>query len=100
MNFKVKYSIERDMYNYLNAIWKMQYRSFGRDNLRKRLLSNFPEGFQRDIKEAKTEEDARKVITKFLMNRLTKNKLQFEKRVKNIQETLDKNKDKIIKKLE
>ncbi|MDO8507750.1 MAG: hypothetical protein Q7S53_04250 [bacterium] len=100
MKFKVEYSIEKDMVPYLNAVWKMQYKTFGRNNLRERLLSSKPEQFQKDIKKAKTEEEAKIVINDFLYENLEKNKAEFAQKIKKIQKNLDDNKEKIIGKLE
>lgn len=100
MKFKVEYLVEKDMIPYMKVIWKMQYKSFGRKDLQERLLGNKPEGFQKDIKAAKTEEVAKKVISDFLNLKLRKNESQFLKRVSSIQAFLDKNQDKIISSLE
>lgn len=100
MKFIVEYSIERDMYNYLNAFWRMKYNSFGRDNLKERLLNSKPEQFQKDIRKARTEEEAKIVIGNFLNEKLKKDNTKFEKNIKGIQKTLDDNKGKIIEKLE
>ncbi|MEK7447433.1 MAG: hypothetical protein AAB632_01380 [Patescibacteria group bacterium] len=100
MKFIVEYSIERDMYNYLNAIWRMKYTSFGRDDLREKLLSSKPEQFQEDIKKAKTEEEAKKVIVSYLESRLKTKKPEIDKNIRDIQKVIDDNKDVIIKTLE
>lgn len=100
MNFIVNYSIEKDMIPYLNVIWRMQYKSFGRDNLRERLLSSKPEQFQKDIKKAKTEEDAKKVVTSYLETRFKARKTEIDKKIYDIQMSIDQNKVFILDTLE
>ncbi len=100
MKFLVDYSIEKDTIPYLKAIWKMQFKSFGRANLKERLLEKFPEKFKVEIMAAKTEDEAKKVILDFLKRRLAENKPAFEKKIKEIQTFLDLNKEKIIGDLE
>lgn len=56
MLFKVEYSIDKDIDNYLKTIWKYQRRGDGRENHREKLLSNYPAEFQEAINKALTEE--------------------------------------------
>lgn len=100
MKFEVEYSVEKDTIPYLKAVWKMQYKSFGRTNLRERLLSSKPEQFQKDIKKAKTEEEAKKVIGSYLESRLKIKKAEIDKKICDIQKVLEDNKEVIIKTLE
>ncbi len=100
MKFKVEYSIDKDMIPYMKVIWKMQYKSYGRDGLQERLLKYKPGQFQKDIKKAKTEEGAKRVMHDFLCENLEGNRVEFDSNVKRIQKTLDGNKGRIIGKLE
>lgn len=62
MKFTVTYSEEKDIYNYLNGGWRLNYMKHGRDDLQNHLLRNFSKDFQENLKAAQTEEAATKVI--------------------------------------
>jgi hypothetical protein len=64
--FKVNYSLENDIKNYLNTLWKFSYYKHGRTSLARELKQNFPRKFLRDLKQAKRKDTAYKVIAKYL----------------------------------
>ena len=66
MIFKVNYSQNKDVWNYLNSCWKFTYPKHGRKTIQEKLLSPYPEKFRVALAQAKTEKQARKVITDFL----------------------------------
>jgi len=66
MEFKVLYSQEKDIWNFLNSVWRFTYLKHGRTDIRKRLLSNFPQNFRDDLNRAKTKEEGREKIMKYL----------------------------------
>lgn len=100
MKFVVEYSIERDMHNYINSVWRMKYAKHGRDDLRKNLLMRCPKEYQKDIQAAKTEEEAKKITKIFLEKNYQKHKNEFQSKISKVQNFLDQGKANIIKVLE
>lgn len=66
MKFVVSYSQEKDIWNHLNSNWKFTFRKHGRKDIQEKLLKNYSAEYRESLKKAKTEEEARKVITNFL----------------------------------
>lgn len=64
--FKVIYSQDKDIMNYLNSVWNFSYRKYGRRNMSNRLLKFFPDDFRIGIKKSKTKDEAIIVIKKYL----------------------------------
>ena len=72
MLFKVSYSLQKDIENYLNSVWKFSYRKFGREKPEDKFLTSYPVVFRKQIRKARSRKEAEKVIYDFL-NSLPKN---------------------------
>ncbi len=68
MIFKVLYSQDKDIDNYLNSAWHFSYQKHGREDMEKRLLKYFPEKFNKNLKNAQTKEKATTTIKSYLDN--------------------------------
>lgn len=100
MLFKVEYSIDKDLDNYLKTIWRCQRREDGRENYREKLLSNFPSEFKEAINKAATEEEARKVILDYFNSKSKWFNNNTEMIAKGMEYILNQNTDEIISPLE
>jgi len=100
MKFIVSYSQEKDVWNYLNSVWRFTYHKHGREDIRERLLSNFPQDFRDELNKAKTESGARKIIIKFLEWRRKNYANTTPVIIDWLQKNLNEKKDEIIRKLE
>lgn len=100
MLFKVEYSIDKDIDNYLKTIWKYQRREDGREKHREKLLSNYPLEFQEAINKAATEADAIRVINDYLNSRSKWFNNNTELIVKGMEYVLNQNAEEIILPLE
>lgn len=99
MKFKVFYSQEKDIQNYLNAGWRFKYRKFGHDP--RRFLSKFPQHFQDELLKAKTKTEAVKVIKGFWKKVKSPNFNENTKQIiKKAEKLLSNKKNNIIKSLE
>ena len=100
MIFKVNYSQNKDVWNYLNSCWKFTYPKHGRKTIQEKLLSPYPEKFRVALAQAKTEKQARKVITDFL-NAFSQNYQNTTLVIaKGVETVLNENKQKIVSELE
>lgn len=100
MKFKVYYSIEKDIENHLNANWKFGYPRYGRKAIEEKLLSPYPADYKENLAEAKTKEQAVKVIKQYLNTRAASFKKVLPIIVKGVEQILNEEKDNIIEKLE
>jgi len=68
MIFRVTYSQDKDIDNFLNSVWRFSYQKHGREDMEGRLLKYFPEEFKESIKNAKSKEEAVIIIKSYLDN--------------------------------
>jgi hypothetical protein len=68
MLFKVDYSVEKDIWNHLNSLWRFTYLKHGRRGMSEKLLKPYPERYKQALKKAENQEEATKVIKKFLFS--------------------------------
>lgn len=66
MTFKTAYNLEKDIDNYLRAVWNFTYLEHGRNQVREKLLRQLPEQVQTELLRAKNEKEAKQVIATFL----------------------------------
>jgi hypothetical protein len=66
MKFIVEYSKEKDIWNHLKTNWKFSFKKHGREDIKDRIKKSYPEKYLNDLWSAKTEEEARKIVTLFL----------------------------------
>lgn len=100
MKFKVYYSIEKDIWNHLNANWRFSYTRYGREHIQEKILKPFPEEYKTNLAKAKTKEEAVKVIKHHLDTRAESFKRILSIIVKGVEQILNEEKDNIIGKLE
>lgn len=68
MIFKVLYSQDKDISNYVSSVWHFSYQKHGREEMEDKLLKNFPDEFKEKIKTAQTKEEATIVVKNYLDN--------------------------------
>lgn len=100
MKFKVYYSIEKDIWNHLNANWKFGYPMYGRKGIQEKLLKPFPKEYKDNLAKAKTKEEAVKVIKNFLDSLPNTFKNVTPIIVRGVEQLLNEEADKIVEKLE
>ena len=75
MLINISFSLQYEIDNYLNSLWKFKWEKHGRQNYQEKLLKPFPVWFKNKLKQAKTKSEAGKVIGGFIQeNILTKAK--------------------------
>lgn len=100
MKFEIHYSQEKDVWNYLDSVWRFVYLKHGRVDIRERLLRNFPKKFRDNLDKAKTKNEAGKIVTKYL-DWHQKNHANITPVIINwLQKNLNAEQDEIIRKLE
>jgi hypothetical protein len=100
MKFIVKYSLEKDVNNYLNSVWKFSYLKHGRTDIQNKLLNSLPKEFQENIAKAKGKQEAKNIITAFLDNLPQSYRNTTPLIVLGLEALLNKQKKEIIDKLE
>ena len=100
MKFKVYYSIEKDIWNHLNANWKFSYPRYGRKGIQEKLLKPYPKEYKENLAKASTREEATEVIKNFLLNLPNSFKNTMPIIARGVEQLLNEEKDKIIGKLE
>ncbi len=98
--FKVNYSRDKDIKNYLNTLWKFKYLKHGRKNISNDIAKQFPQDFLYSLKKIKNKKEAIKFLSTFLQ---FQHPFLFEylnRVVKNLQIFLDEKEKEIIRKLE
>jgi len=99
MNFVVKYSLQKDLNNYLVRLYNKNRYSYGRAP--DFILKKFPLSFQQQIKKSKSVESIIGIIKKYWQETRPKNfSSQIKLTTKSVEKILNQNKDKIISKLE
>jgi len=68
MKFKVFYSQQKDIANYLNSVWHFSYQKYGRKNITQKLLQFYPSDFKQNLKSAQTKLEAKSVVKNYLTN--------------------------------
>lgn len=96
----ISYSQEKDIWNYLDSVWKFAYIKHGRINLREKLLRNFPQYFKDNLDKAKTKNEAKKKIIKYLDWYRENHANTTPVIIDWLQKNLNSKKDEIIHKLE
>jgi len=96
MKFSVKYSIQKDINNHLNSIWRFKYRKYGRKKIKERLLSHYPDDLKQKLAQTKTKQEAKKIIKNSLLNF----KESIFRSVEKVNQILNKNKEEIVFSLE
>lgn len=100
MEFVVKYSIKKDIDNYLCAVWDFRYLRHGRKNIQKKLLKFFPRSFKNALQKSTTKKEASLLIRDYLNFISLKFAPPLEIAIKYLQEVLNNEKDNIIHMLE
>lgn len=100
MKFKVYYSIEKDIWNHLNANWKFGYPRYGRKSIQEKLLKPFPKEYKDNLAKAKTREAAVEVIKDYFVARSKSFNNLMPIVAKGVETLLNDGKTKIIDKLE
>lgn len=65
MDIKVSYSLDLDVWNYLRSVYRFVWYKHGRDNLQDKFFSALPERVRIDLKNSKSEKQARNIIKDF-----------------------------------
>ena len=81
MKFIVDYSIERDVYNYLNSVWRMKYKTHGRNDLSERLLKRCSKKYQKNIGKTNNEDEAKEITRAYLEQNYHQNKSEFQGKI-------------------
>ena len=100
MKFKVRYSTEKDIENYLNSAWRFSYEKHGRFNMEEKVIHRHPKEFKKELRQAKTKEIAYKVVKKFLTSLPQSFKETTEKLAFEAEKELNQKSDEIVKELE
>ncbi len=77
MDIKVSYSLDLDVWNYLRSVYKFVWYKHGRDNLQDKFFSALPERVRIDLKNSKSEKQARNIIKDFLSQNLESRKAKY-----------------------
>lgn len=68
MVFKVSYSQNKDINNYINSVWHFSYKKHGREGMQEKLLKFFPNEFKEKIRNTQTKKQAITTIKDYLDN--------------------------------
>jgi hypothetical protein len=79
MDIIVEYSLEKDIWNYLHALYKFSWLKHGRNEIQEKLLAPFPTPFKNKLKQAKDEEGAKQIVKKYLSENLGNRQLRYQK---------------------
>ena len=77
MKIKIKYSLQRDINNYIDSLYRFRWNKHGRKNIQNNLLNPFPDDFKKALKEAVNKEAAEKVVEKFLRQGIARRKKTY-----------------------
>ena len=100
MTIDVKYSLEKEVENYLDSLYSFKWYKHGRDNIQNDLLKPFPDNFKNGLLKAKDKKEARKVITNFISPYLPNRKKSYKQLSGIIQKEWTAKKTDIIRQLE
>lgn len=100
MKLKVEFSLDHEVNNYVNSLYKFRWLKHGRRNIQENLLKPFPESFKKDLSRCKNKKEAREVIKKFLNKDLTKRKRKLKLIANNLEEAWSEKNDELVEKLE
>lgn len=100
MKINVSFSLQHEIDNYLDSLWKFKWEKHGRQNIQERLLGPFPIWFKDKLNRAQTEKEARTVISEYIkQNILTKGK-KYKDTSTNLENVWESQKAKILAGLE
>lgn len=97
LEIKFRYSIKKDRDNYLNSLYKFRRLKHGRIDMQERLLKPFPEEFKEDLKLAKDDKEADKIISDFLSAFPKKRKEEIHSSIKEFEKYWKRNRNKTLK---
>lgn len=100
MKLKVTFSLNHEINNYVNSLYKFRWLKHGRKNIQENLLKPFPESFKKDLSRCKSEKEVREVIKKFLGKDLNKREGKFKLIANNLEKAWKEKDDELVKKLE
>src|SRR3989344_7387465 len=100
MDIRLNYSLERDIGNYVNALYRFKWLKHGRGDIQEKLLAPFPKPFKHHLEKAKNENQARQVSAVLLEKSYTERKRRFSKVAKKLEYAWQKEGSKIEKKLQ
>lgn len=89
MKFVVAYSKEKDLGNYLNALWRFQYAKYGRRDIQDQLLSRFPPEFRTKLTQATTREEAAEVVEAYFQELPPSFKAETEAKARDLEKLLN-----------
>lgn len=100
MKLKAIFSLDREINNHVNSLYKFRWLKHGRKNIQKNLLKPFPEKFKKDLSQCKDEKKARKVVRKFLNKDLAAKEKKLKLIASNLEKAWSEKDDELIEKLE
>lgn len=100
MKLKITYSLEKEIDNYINSLYSFRWHKHGRNDIQEKLLSPFPEDFKKNLKNAKSEKEARAVVREFRSQNLQKTRESYKKIATVLEKAWEREGEKIINKLE
>lgn len=100
MRIKVIYSLQHDIDNYTDSLYRFRWNKHGRENIQEVLLKPFSEDFKKSLKKATNKKEAQKIVEKFLLQGLDGRKQTYLAVANNLETAWKESGDAIIKKLE
>jgi len=97
VKFLSRYSIQKDIQNHFNSVWRFRYRKYGRRNIKSRLIKAYLDKFKEEIKGAGDKKEAERVVRKFIISLHSK---KIAPIIKDVEKVLNDGKDEIISDLE
>lgn len=100
MKLKVEFSLDHEINNYVNSLYKFRWLKHGRKHIQENLLKPFPENFKKELSKCKSEKEARGVIKKFLGKDLNKRERKLKLIASNLEKAWSEKNIELVEKLE